>query len=636
MEDTQNKLPAEKLMTSKVPVDAERLKKFLGILQDYKSGKKRTEQRILASEDWWKLRNERQEAKEGVASAVGFQAKSGWLHNVIVSKHADMIKAYPEPNILARESGDKAEARKLSAIIPCVLEHNKFEATYSDVMWQKLKTGTGAYKVGWDKAKLNGLGDISIEKVNLLNLYWEPGVTDIQKSRYMFHTELRDKELLQAEYPQLEGKLKGTTFVSTKFLYDDAVNDTNKSTVIDVYYHTMRGTQKVLQYCKFVDDVVLYATENDPQMAQRGLYDHGKFPFVFDPLYPIEGSPCGYGFVDVCANPQTAIDMLNTAMVKNARAGAIPKYFARVDGGINYEDLLDMDKVFVPINGSMDENNLRRVEHTSLDGNYMALLDRFVQELRDTSGNTEAATGAVPTGVTSASGIAALQEASGKGSAAATMGSYRAYTDVVDLSIELIRQFYDLPRQFRILGQYGQEVFTEYTNAGIKGQPQIGFGGQQIGMRVPVFDIKVSAQKKNVYNKVSQNELALQFFQLGFFDAQRVDQTMMCLELMDFDGKDEVMQMVAKNGTMQQKLIQYMQLALTFAQAVRPDMVQGISQDIMKTMGAEMPTEASMNPLVQTDALGNAKPQEHAFVRNAKANAEAATQPDAGMVVEGK
>ena len=636
MEDTQNKVPAEKLMAKRVPVDAERLKKFLSILQDYKSGKKRTEQRILASEDWWKLRNERQEAKEGATSAVGFQAKSGWLHNVIVSKHADMIKAYPEPNILPREKDDRAEARKLSAIIPCVLEHNKFEATYSDVMWQKLKTGTGVYKVGWDKAK-NGIGDISIERVSLLNLYWEPGVTDIQKSRYMFHTELRDKELLKAEYPQLEGKLKGTTFVSTKFLYDDAVKDDDKSTVIDVYYHTVIGTKKVLQYCKFVDDVVLYATENDPQLAQRGLYDHGKFPFVFDPMYPIEGSPCGYGFVDVCANPQTAIDMLNTAMVKNARAGAIPKYFARTDGGINYDDLTDMDKVFVTVNGSLDENNLRRVDHNPLDGNYMALLDRFIQELRETSGNTEAATGSTPTGVTSASGIAALQEASGKGSAAATMGSYRAYTDVVDLTIELIRQFYDLPRQFRILGQYGQEVFTEYTNAGIKGIPQYGVGGVQIGMRVPVFDIKVSAQKKNVYNKVSQNELALQFFQLGFFNPQMVDQTMMCLELMDFDGKDEVMQMVAKNGTMQQKLIQYMQLALTFAQAVRPDMVQGISQDIMQTMGADGTAGgSSVSPLIQTDSLGNAKPQEHAFVRNAKANAEAATQPDAGVVVEEK
>lgn len=631
MEDTQKNVT----MSAGLPVDAERTKKFLQVLQDYRSGKKRTEQRILASENWWKLRNDIEEAKQDASTNVGFKSKSGWLHNVIVSKHADAVKAYPEPNILPREKADKAEAQKLRAIIPCVLEQNKFEATYSDVMWQKLKTGTGAYKVVWDGKKLNGMGDISIEKVSLLNLYWEPGVTDIQKSRYIFHTELRDKELLQAEYPELAGKLKGTTFVSTKFLYDDAVNETDKSTVIDVYYHTMVGTQKVLQYCKFVDDVVLYATENDPEKAQRGLYDHGKFPFVLDPLYPIEGSPCGYGFVDVCRNPQTAIDVLNTAMLKNARAGAIPKYLGKVDGGVNLEDLLDMDKCIIPVNGSLDENHLRKVDHNPLDGNYMAFLDRFVQELRETSGNTEASTGSAPAGVTAASAIAALQEAAGKGSVASTMGSYRAYNDIVELVIELIRQFYDLPRQFRITGQYGEEQFTEYTNAGIKGIPQYGLGGQQIGMRLPVFDIKVSAQKKSVYNKVSQNELALQFFQLGFFNPQMAEQAMMCLEMMDFDDKDVIMQMISKNATMQQKLIQYMQLALTFAQATRPDMVQGISQDIMKTLGAEAPMATAVDPqLMQSDELGGMKGKEHGVVRNARANAEAATQPDGGEVVE--
>ena len=88
----------------------------------------------------------------------------------------------------------------------------------------------------WDTSKLNGLGDIGVERVNLLNIYWEPGVTDIQRSRYFFHTELYDKDVLEELYPQLEGKLKGQTFISTKFLYDDHVSTENKHTVIEVYY----------------------------------------------------------------------------------------------------------------------------------------------------------------------------------------------------------------------------------------------------------------------------------------------------------------------------------------------------------------------------------------------------------------
>ena len=158
--------------TTVQPIGPEQLKKFIQVLQKYKAGKSQTESRILASENWWKLRNTIEEQKlTNIGGNGGFTATSGWLHNVIVSKHADAMEAYPEPNILPREEADKGEAQKLSAIVPCVLEQNQFEATYSHAMWQKLKTGTGVYKVVWDKGKLNGLGDISVERVNLLNIY---------------------------------------------------------------------------------------------------------------------------------------------------------------------------------------------------------------------------------------------------------------------------------------------------------------------------------------------------------------------------------------------------------------------------------------------------------------------------------
>ena len=632
------------------PIGPEQLRKFTFVLQKYKAGKTHTESRILASENWWKLRNTIEEQKvTNIGSDGGFVATSGWLHNVIVSKHADAMDAYPEPNILPREEADKAEAKKLSAIVPCVLEQNRFEATYSDSMWQKLKTGTGVYKVVWDQGKLNGLGDISVESVNLLNIYWEPGVTDIQRSRYFFHTELCDKDVLEQIYPQLEGKLKGKSFVSTKFLYDDTVDTANKYTVIEVYYHKFVQGKNTLQYCKYVGDQVLFATENDtqpvmdevtqqpkPPMALTGLYDHGKYPYVFDALYPIEGSPCGYGYIDICRNPQTVIDLLNTSFVKNAMVGAVPRYFRRQDGGVNASQFLDLNQPLVDVTGNIDENALRRIEHDTLDANYIAVLDRTIQELRETSGNTETSTGNISSGVTAASAIAALQEASGKGSKDSTKTSYRAYTQIVDLCIELIRQFYNLPRQFRIVGEYGMQEFTSYTNAGIMPQHQGEDFGQDMGYRLPVFDIKVSAQKKNVYTKVSQNELALQFFQHGFFNPQMTDQTMMCLEMMDFDGKDDIMQKVAQNGTMFQKLMQYMQLALSFAKVADPAAAEMIAQDIMMTMGGGAPVGGGNAQMFQSDHIAGVGKKEPGIVANARSRSSEASQPDGGKVTAKK
>ena len=647
-----NGQPQQAMNPAQAMIGAEQVKVFMRVLEEYKSGKVHTEQRILESEKWWKLRNSVVEQQNtNIGKDGGYTSVSGWLHNVIVSKHADAMDSFPEPNILPREEGDKGEARMLSSIVPCILEQNHFESTYSDAMWQKIKTGTGVYKVIWDKSKLNGLGDIAVERVNLLNIYWEPGVTDIQRSRYFFHTELWDKDILEQKYPELEGKLKGQSFMSTKFLYDDHVNTENKHTVIDVYYHKYIGGKNTLQYCKFVGDHVIYATENDverpkqqavdpmtgqpivveagPSVAERGLYDHGMYPYVFDALFPIEGSPCGYGFVDLCRSPQTTIDLLNTCFVKNAQVGAVPRYFSRGDGAVNEEEFLDLSKPVIHVTGNVDDTALRVVQHNSLDSNYINVYDRAVQELRETSGNTETSTGNTGSGVTAASAIAALQEASGKGSKDSTRSSYRAYGKLVELCIELIRQFYDMPRQFRILGQYGAEQYVSYTNTGLQQQAQGNDFGQDGGFRLPVFDIKVSAQKKNAYTKVAQNELAIQFFSMGFFNPQMTDQALMCLDVMDFDGKDGIMQKVAQNGTMYQKLLQYMQLALVMAQQVDPAAAEGIAQDIIATTGGGgAPSSGGAARLVQSDNISGNGKNETTKMKNARNRSNQASQPN--------
>lgn len=631
------KIPQSTEMTAKA-IGPEQIKKLTQILQKYKAGKANTEHRILASENWWKLRNSAEEqSKSNVMSASNYKSTSSWLHNVITSKHADAMEAYPEPNILPREESDKAEAAILSSIIPCIMEQNEFEKTYSDVMWQKGKTGTGVYKVVWDSGKLNGLGDITISKVNLLNLYWEPGVTDIQKSRYFFHTELMDKDLIEEMYPELQGKLNGQSFLSTKFLYDDAVSTDGKLTIVECYYKKYVNGKKTLQYVKFVNDQVIYATENEPEMARRGLYDHGMYPYVFDALFPIEGSPCGYGYVDICKNPQTTIDMLNTSFVKNAMVGATPRFFKRADGGVNEEEFLDLTKSIVNVNGNLGEDSLRQITFQPLDGVYVSFLDRTIQELRETSGNTETSTGSTSSGVTAASAIAALQEASGKGSRDSNLSAYRSYSQIVNICIELIRQFYDMPRQFRIVGQYGAERFITYSNKMLQPQAQGMAFGVDMGYRLPVFDIKVSAQKKNAYTKVSQNELALQFFQLGFFNPQMTDQALMCIDMMDFDGKDSVSQKIEQNGMMFQKLIQYMQLALTLAAKAAPEMVEGLSQDIIATMGGNAPVSPDNAPVdlqESNNMTGGVDAKEHPVVEKAREQSLNASQPDGGEVTK--
>lgn len=529
-------------------IGTEEVRRAADILRRYHAGKRQLEQRIIDNEQFWKLRHWQQMEKTGQGgNPADPQPTSGWLVNCILSKHADAMDCYPEPTVLPREPGDREEAGKLTRILPVILKKNGFKRTYSSAWWYKLKSGCAVYGVFWDAGKLNGLGDISIRRMDLLNLFWEPGVTDIQDSPHFFSTELQDREALEERYPQAKGKADRGGWTLSRYLYDDAVDTSGKVLVVDWYYHTRENGRRVLQYCKFVGDTVLYATENDPDMRDRGWYDHGRYPFVFDVLFPEEGTPAGYGYVDLCKSPQKQIDLMNQAILKNTLASATPRFFVRSDGAVNENEYADWTRPFVHTNGNLGSDSIAPIQTAGLDSVYVAILQSKIAEMKETAGNRDVANGGTAGGVTAATAIAALQEAGGKLSRNMIDDGYEAFSDVVTLCIELIRQFYSLPRQFRLLGVMGQEEFVSYDSRGL--QPQAVDDGVVSGYRVPEFDLEVSAQDENPYKTMEYNQLALQLFQMGFFRADMADQALRCLELMDFKNKDRLMSSILRGQT---------------------------------------------------------------------------------------
>ena len=577
----------EELLT-RPKIGKEELRKAVETLKRYKQGKAHLESRIIDNEQFWKLRHWEQMEKRGEAgNPLDPQPASGWLVNCILGKHADAMDCYPVPTVLPREPGDTAEAEKLTAILPMVLKNNHFKRVYSNGWWQKLKSGCAVYGVFWDASKLGGLGDIAVRNIDLLNLFWEPGITDIQQSANVFSTELVSNDVLLRRYPQLGGKLGHGSFSVSRYLYDDTVDTSDKTLVVDWYYRTEVNGRSVLQYCKFTGDTVLYATENDvvqpthteiigmdetgepmvqevadgPAAAERGWYDHGRYPFVFDTLFPEEGTPCGYGYVDLCKSPQKQIDLLNQAILKNTLAAATPRFFIRSDGAVNENEYADWTRPFVHTNGNLGADSIAPIHTAGLSGVYVSVLNNKIEEMKETAGNRDVMSGGTASGVTAATAIAALQEAGGKLSRNMIDDSYEAFSDTVTLCIELIRQFYDLPRQFRLLGENGYR-FVSYDAAGL--QPVAMDGGHY---RVPEFDLEIAAQQDSPYKTMEYNQLALQLYQLGFFRADMADEALRCLQMMDFKNKDRMISLIdaartrnAENDTLRRQLLQMAQL----------------------------------------------------------------------------
>lgn len=540
-------------------MDKKTIEKAIGILKEYKAGKQALESRIVEEEQWWKLRHWDVIRGSKSAKLKGEEARpeptSAWLFNSIANKHADVMDNYPEPNVLPREQMDEQDAENLSSILPVVFERNNYEQTYSDAAWYKLKHGVSAKGVFWNNDLEDGMGDIDCCFLDILNIFWEPGIKDIQQSRNLFIVTLRDNDLLEQEYPQLHKKLGGQIIDVKQYVHDDNVDVSNKSLVVDWYYKKKTPEGKtILHLCKFVGSVVLFASEENPKYAD-GFYNHGKYPVEFDVLFPTEGTPVGFGYIAVMKSPQLYIDKLSQIILENSMMSAKPRFFAKKQSGVNLEDFADWSKPIVEYSGEVD--NIQPIQVQQVGSNVLNVLQMKIDELKETSSNRDVSQGSSSGGVTAAAAIAALQEAGNKTSRDMIASSYRSYTNECYLAIELIRQFYDEERTFRITGNTGQNEYVSFSNANIQPQPiPPAYAGQELepdyveAKRVPIFDVVVKPQKRSPYSKMAQNELGKELHQRGFFNPQVADQSLAALEIMDFDGIEKVRDRIEQGQTL--------------------------------------------------------------------------------------
>jgi hypothetical protein len=551
--------------------DERLVRKAEELLQKYKSAKQQLENRIVENERWYRLRH-----GAGGQNPGDPAPSSAWLFNALANKHADAMDNMPTLAVLPREESDKGSANALSDVLPVVMEQNEFEQVYSDMWWYKLRSGTGCMGVFWDNSKLNGLGDISVRSLDLLNMYWEPGITDLQKSQNVFYVSLHDGDQLRQQYPQLREVSQGRAFGDSglvkiaEYVHDESIDKSNLVMMIDWYYKRFQAGRTVLHYCKICAGKVLFCSERESGY-ENGFYEHGKYPFVLDALFPVPESPAGFGYIDICKGTQLYIDKLDSALLKNTIMGAKPRFWLKNDGMVKAEEYADTSNDFVRFTGNGNPNDsVVQIPVTQLNAYAVTMRDAKIQELKEVSGNRDFSQGATTGGVTAFSAIQSLKEAGSKLSRDMIASAYRAFAQVGYLCLDLMRQFYTENRTFRITGKHGETEFTTFNAAAI-GPQKVGDGLTGFAERLPVFDIRVIAQKSDPFNTAIQNERAQALYQMGFFNPQMTDQALMTLDMMEFEGVDRVKSKISEQGTMVQRMQQLGQLALTMAAQLDAD-----------------------------------------------------------------
>lgn len=594
-------------------------------LLQYKQGKASIDLKARDNQEWWRLRHWdviSRETNEG--KKAGNEVGSAWTVNSIANKHADIMDSFPKPNILAREADDEAEAKTLSEIIPCVLEQNDYERVYRQLGWDFVIDGAAITAVLWDSSVNDGLGDIAIRNIDVHNLFWQPGIEDIQDSKAVFYVKHMDVEDARTMYPEFAKEIEPSdSGTVVEYIHDDNVDRTQQVEAVDCYYKRtvpvpiLRGVlneatgetrqvafhkafRTVVHLAKIVGGKLVWCSENE-KGYEKGFYEHGKYPFVVRKMFPVKDSVWAFGYLDIMKNPQKDIDKIDQAIIKNSMQKTKQRFFVSDAAGINKEDLADWDKEVIGVSGSDVGSHIMQMQVDTVPSAAFQHYANKIDELKETSGNRDFSQGSTSSGVTAASAIAALQEAGSKLSRDINKELYRGFREEVYLTIELMRQFYNDARPFRITSGTGQTTYVSYSNINLVPQDiETELGTRH---RKPIFDIEVSAEKQSPFSRAAQNETAKEMYSMGFFNPQMAEQSLACIDMMEFEGKDSVINNIQRNSFLYNQLNACMAFIAQLANANPEIGAMAMQAGLL---------QAEESPLPNASAKGSGTPEEKA------------------------
>lgn len=500
--------------------------KALDAYRQYKSDKNNLLNRIRDNELYYrKCYNKTVPELQGE-----MECNTSFILSAIENVCADASESYPEANILERSPEGQKGAEALSKLIPVLLDYTNFKKLYKDNTRSKTKYGTAIYGVFFD----DKTGDLDIRSVSIFDIFVDMHLEDIQDSAFLFTSTAVDNELLKHQYPKYKEIFEGDTQIDT--IYDGEQTLKDRSTVIDCYYKKPDGSVHLMKIC---NNQLLWASEDDKKY-KKGLYRHGKYPFVFDVMFPEEYCPFGFGLIDAGKGTQVTIDKLDAAIVKNIKCNANPRYLANRSSGINEEEFADINKNLIHYDG--DADSIKPIQQSPISGDALTHRENKKDELKELLANRDFQQGATSGGVTAASAIEALQQSGEKRARSMINDTYDSFREIIKMSIEYIRQFYNEPRTFRTTDENGRKTFIEFSNAFMfRTEDDTDNEGNAVTYKVPIeFDIKVTAQRENPYTREMLNNTLLTLWQSGVLNAENLELSLILLKNMSFDGKDKL------------------------------------------------------------------------------------------------
>ena len=448
------------------------------------------------------------------------------LQSTIENISADLMEQVPEAVIRPESAADNDIARVVEAVIARNHDAASYAEEYRKLVHDLLVSGYCVQEVGYDSAQNGGLGGAFIRQVDVRNILFDPLCCDIRDSRAVFKLSLRSREWIEAHYPDKASLIAGDITAAADAPEDDVLRADRTESLLVLEYWWREYDAKTDSYAVHMailcGGVVL---EDSRTQKPEGYFAHGEYPFVLTPLYPRKGSALGFGIVDLFGAQQKLSDKLDQIVLKNALMASKNKLLLTDASGFDEADLRDWSKE-VHVGESL--SGITWFSTPPLPQYLLSYIRAIREDIKEESGANDSSRGVAQRGVTAASAIEALQEASTKRARMATYQLHEAFRKAVRLEIETEREFnfYLRPVTITIGGEEREVLFdSEQMNRTAPGD-----------VRIPIeFAISIKAVRQNRFAAGAQNELMMRLLGMGAIPIEQA------VELMVFEGKEQVL-----------------------------------------------------------------------------------------------
>ncbi|MFT8319342.1 MAG: hypothetical protein ABF649_00735 [Bacillus sp. (in: firmicutes)] len=492
----------------------------------------------------------------------------------------------PQIMCLPQEQDDEQSADVLSEVIDYIWDRTDMDYKLQLNERTRIKHGMAIYKVFWDPEAMNKLGDVDIINVPIDQFFISPRAKSVQDSDYVIYATQKSTEYIEKRYKKKVQSDKKYDEIAVFDQQEETGKQDNKVLLIE--YWTKENGQ--LRLITIAGETVL--------RDELGFYDHGLYPFVAVPAFPVEKKFWAMGVLSQIISPQQVVNILDQQIIDNARLGGNGTIYNQMGSGLNSNAVTNLPYKILNVN---DINMVRVEPGREMPGFIQNHLEVKKRDAESVSGIHDVSQGKAPSGITAASAILALQESANQRIRLLGRTLEAGLKEIGELIIALVKEFYTEDRTIRILGDDKKVTFKTFNANSIKREREytefLPEGGQQkVVIEIdPDFDIRVEVGSSMQYSKAFMYEQAKELFQMGVIDDQAL------LETVKFPKAEDVLQ--RKQQMIQQQQMMEQQAAMAQQGAMPPAPPQEQPVPTMEELIASLSPE-------DKEIFDNASPEE--------------------------